>query len=72
MLPLDLQLQGVCVDEWIVIKTCIKPLNPVSCVRECTTDMQLVGEVAEEMTQQRYPRCSEPHYDPRSTTLSQV
>lgn len=39
-------------DDWIVMQTCInKPLNPLGCVREFTTNMQIVGEVAEEMTQ---------------------
>lgn len=56
------------------MKTCPNKLlkNPVGCVREFTTDMQLVGEVAEEMTQQCYPHCSKPCYDPRSAALSQV
>lgn len=41
-------------DEWVVMKTCInRALNPVGCAREFTTVMQLVGEVAEEVTQQR-------------------
>lgn len=39
--------------EWVVMKTCInKALNSVGCVREFTTVMQLVGEVAKEVTQQ--------------------
>lgn len=68
--PLDLWLWSVRVVEWIVMKTCInKPLNPLGCVREFTTDIQLVVEIAEEVTQQR---CSGPHYDQHSTALSQV
>lgn len=49
--------------EWMVMKTCInKPLNLVGCVREFTTDMQLV-EIAEEVTHQH---CSGPHYNQHS------
>lgn len=52
------------------MKTCInKPLSPVGCVREFTTDMELAVEIAEVVTQQC---CSGPHHNEHSTALSQV